>query len=37
MARVFEKLIEPVSSYKTSNYLYTSTVLGICKVKECLQ
>lgn len=36
MARVFEKLIEPVSSYKTSICLYMNTISGICKGKEFL-
>lgn len=34
VARVFEKLIEPVFSYKTSIYLYMNGILGICEGKE---
>lgn len=37
MARVFEKLIEPVSSDKTSTHLYMNGISGICKVNEFLQ
>jgi len=37
MARGFGKLIEPVSSQKTSIYLYMNGDLGVSKVKESPQ